>query len=202
MLPEVTILHRLNISPKNIWEIGVGLLQCCKTYPFINVGIPVKMFEPVESHYQEIAGAVINIPHVDLNNVALSDYDGQIGFYLMGERSFAEGIMSPEAAASLANNLSLDRLPKVSVPCCKISHFDYGQIDVCFMDVEGCEWKILSQMVSRPRVIRLEIGIDVEHSAKTRSYVTPDFDKIMAWMDDNGYFVFHRDEPDYWFVKR
>ena len=62
------------------------------------------------------------------------------------------------------------------VPAAPLADFDDGKIDVAVVDVEGNEYTVLKTMVSRPRIILVEI---VPNNTYRR--------EIMAWMEANNY---------------
>ena len=53
----------------------------------------------------------------------------------------------------------------------RISKFDEGNIDVLFLDTEGTEWFVLKHLLSRPTIITVEVGDNV-------NYVNPYIEKI------------------------
>ncbi len=74
-----------------------------------------------------------------------------------------------------------------------IDEFDNGQVDVLLSDTEGCEYFCIKNLVSRPKVIVLEIW--------GNRYVNPYIDEIGVWMGANGYRFAGRDETDALFIK-
>lgn len=194
MAVQRNVLQQANVTPRNVWEIGVGPPEFCHSASFIHQGIPVMLFEPVSTYYHALVDAFGHLPHVNIINVALSDHDSEALLRLSGLGSFVDGCASSANMAQIARGLLSDSLPAEKILCCKISHLDHGQIDVCLIDAEASEWKILSQMVSRPRIMRLEVGIGNQASR----YLTPNLDDIMAWIKDNHYSVVLQNGEDLW----
>lgn len=198
MTPEQSILNQLNISPRNVWEIGVGQPELCSSIAFIDLGVPVKLFEPFTPHYQRLNAVYGTKLNVEIYNVAILDIDGAVNLCLANECSWIEGVKSPAVHSSILTGSSLTNYPHDCVPGCRLSRFDYGQIDVLLVDTEGCEWKVISSMISRPKAIRLEMELGYPNKDQ---YRTPDEDKILEWLSRNGYRLAGRQADDSWFVK-
>jgi hypothetical protein len=199
VLKDHVIINNFVQQPKNIWEIGVGQPELCRTIPYIYAGIPVKMFEPLQSNYIKLVKAFGKFSNANINNFALFDEDSDVVLREQGECSSIVGIKSP-----VINHYGTDdaiQVPKSKIPALKINHFDYGQIDVALIDTEGCEWKIISSMVSRPRLICFEACMGL---AGDKPYFTPNYEKILEWMKFNHYEIAYKDpsgEGDFWFYK-
>lgn len=180
-----------SIKPNNIWEIGVGPPELCRAHAFIPTHLPIKLIEPFRPNYNRLVEAYGKYLNVDIFNIALGDEDKEVDFNMCGECSWVEGVESPSVFFGKPAGIHTEK-----VQCLKLSHFDHGQIDVALIDAEGSEWKILSQMVSRPRLIALEIRME----NLGRKYMTPDSDKIQKWLNDNKYHLLFSG-VDMWFVK-
>jgi len=191
---EYTILELLAaFNPKNIWEIGVGQPELCRSQAFMPTGIPIKLFEPFYPNYKKLTEAYGSFPNVDIFNIAVFDKDGEIEFNHDNECSWVEGVTSPTV---FFGNPPRE---KAKVPCCKLSRFDHGQIDVALIDVEGSEWNVISQIVSRPRLLVMEMFMKNDEQKKV--YTTPGFEEIKKWLVENKYKVFLNQYTDVWFYK-
>ena len=74
-----------------------------------------------------------------------------------------------------------------------MAEVDPGDIDVALIDTEGCEWKIISRMVSRPRFLSIE--------THNEWYQTPDYQKLLDWLTENNYKLIHTDVTDSWYMR-
>lgn len=179
----------LNFKPENIWEIGVGPTFLSRAVPFCSFGFPIKLFEPSLQNFKNLIEYTKQYKNIDVYNIALSDEDGIIELNEAGECSWVEGVNSPTA---FFGDSCIRK--KIKVPACKLSRFDYGQIDIALIDTEGSEWKILSQMVSRPRLISLEMRM--ENKELNKEYNTPNPEKIGQWIMENHYVPIMVDGAD------
>lgn len=179
--------------PKVIFEIGVGGPQVCRTTRFMGKpGIRVEMFEPNQESFAALEAAYGHFPNVVLHRIAVYDRDGDIALCSYGDSSFVAEIASPTAVDAPPEHVA--EIPRVRVPCRTLDHFDRGDIDLALIDTEGCEWKVVSQMVSRPKVIIVET-----HNGPT--YTTPDLEKLDGWMVQNGYRLRGHDAGDSLYVR-
>lgn len=64
-------------------------------------------------------------------------------------------------------------------PVLKFDTVDDGTIDYLTIDIEGCEFYVLQAMVSRPKVIFVEM--------QAVGYENPNLDEICQWMQREGY---------------
>ncbi|MBI5266362.1 MAG: FkbM family methyltransferase, partial [candidate division Zixibacteria bacterium] len=76
----------------------------------------------------------------------------------------------------------------------RFSEVDDGSFDLLSIDTEGCEWYVLSHLVSRPLVISVETG--------WKRYVNPFLREIKQWLDRERYQLWYRDGSDSVFLRR
>ena len=78
--------------------------------------------------------------------------------------------------------------------CKRFDEIDDGTIDLLSVDVEGSEWYVIKNLVSRPAVISVET-----HGAL---YSNPNLEKITGWMKNNDYIIWYKDRSDTVYVKK
>ncbi len=178
-------------SPQCIFEIGVGNPSISRIHQYLGTAVKLVLFEPNPQTFRQLVAAFGHHSNVTIHNVALYDRDGEIEFAMDGDSSFSTEVFAPTVYG--APTEYVESRPKVRVPCHTLNHYDQGQIDVALIDTEGCEWKVLDHMVSRPRLIVLETHMS--------AYKTPNLDLIEKWMADNGYRLDQRDASDSLYIK-
>ena len=80
------------------------------------------------------------------------------------------------------------------VPCTTIDEIDPGNWDVVILDMEGSEWLALQRLVSRPKLISVEVF-------SPHGYQNPYGMEIRTWMDLNRYKVVHMNRTSRIYLK-
>jgi FkbM family methyltransferase len=176
-----------------IFEIGVGNPSICRTAnEFVN---ECYLFEANPQIYKQLLQAYGNRPNFHIHNVAIADYDVEIEFSCNGDSSFISDIKSP---ASYGPKEYLDSFEKIKIPCKKICNFENDEsIDVILLDMEGSEWFVLKHLISRPKIVIIEM----QNSDET--YKNPFFNEILNWFKENNYeFQGTNNIKEDWFFKK
>lgn len=126
-----------------------------------------------------------HLPHVTLHHAAIADKQGTARFYECNASSFLEGVTSP---AKVNDHYQESDKGYYTVPTITTDMIDPGNVDLLAADVEGCEWFVLQNLISRPIVICLE--------THGNAYVNPHLGKIEFWMETNGYRKLGSNESD------
>jgi len=164
----------------NIYEIGVGNPSISRTLG--NYTDSLYLFEANPLIYAELAKAFSNKKNCRIFNLCICGYDGQIEFCSNGDSSYVHGVASP--AEMTGSEEYLKSFKKITVDCKTIKSFEaMAPIDILLLDMEGSEYQVLLDMVSRPR----EITIEMQNHNKT--YINPHFDDILSWMEKNEYIL-------------
>lgn len=167
----------LDFEPTCILEAGVGPMDECRTTEYWDQGVECWLFEPLPRFYAPLAQATQDMDNVHLFKVALWDFDGTVKFHNFAQGSYVQGV--PPRNNKRRNRRS-GKLTKV--PAATLSRYDTGRFDLALIDVEASEWMVLKHMVSRPRLISLEMW-----KPSSPAYCHQHYDEIMTWMLDNGY---------------
>lgn len=180
-----------HIHPRVIFEIGVGNPSISRSIRYMgDPSVRIEMFEPNAQTFRDLQRAFGGVPNVTLHNVALCDRDGEIEFCEDGDSSYISNVVSPTVFNAPPEYVASRK--RVMVPCRTIAHYDRGDIDIALIDTEGSEWKIVSHMVSRPKLLVLE--------TENGPYRTPNLDQMTLWLAQNGYKLHKQDLGDSWYV--
>lgn len=179
-------------SPRRVAEIGVGgQKKYIHVDSLIQKGVPALLVEPHPKSCNLLREIYKNSNHVETHEVALSDHCGIATLYDANMSSYLEGTVSPFS-------IQIGTQPKEHhrVACTTFDTIDPGDIDIMFIDVEGAEYFVLKHMVSRPKIIQIEVGKTQETSLITK-FTNSRIIEIRRWFDENGYqFAFAADEND------
>jgi FkbM family methyltransferase len=89
-------------------------------------------------------------------------------------------------------------LQNIKVQSLKMNDIDNGKITHLFIDAEGAEWFVLKNLISRPQMIKLEMG-NPNHPIK---YANPFMKEILQWFKDNNYKFEKHIDSDMIFIKQ
>lgn len=128
--------------------------------------------------------------NVTILNAAITDKNESVKIYERNASSFVGGVNSP---AKVNDRYEENDEDSYTVPGMTINRIDDGTIDVLLSDTEGCEWFCIKNLISRPKLIVLEL--------RGQGYVNPYFNQIMDWMLVNRYGLIGYDYTDFAFVK-
>lgn len=187
------IIQKLN--PKNIWEIGVGNADICRTKHYLGTNIQLKLFEVNPKTYANLIAAYGRYSNVHIYNFGLYDKNDIIDFLEDGDSTCCSEVQSPTAVLGTVKmgGTWVANKPRVKMSVRDMAEIDVGDIDVALIDTEGCEYKIVSRMKSRPRFMSLE--------THNEWYKTPNYEELLYWTQQNGYKLIHTDTTDSWFLR-
>ena len=186
------LIFESNLNIKKAAEIGVYSFASSSIKPLIERGITCDLFEAIPDYSKKIAADIANFPNAEVHNLAVSNYSGDITFFLAGPSTFDSSQM--ESPAINHDNFDKNIAEKVTVQCVDFSQIDTGDYDFISIDVEGGEYRILERMKSRPKLINLE--------TQSRDYINPKLGSITDWMIENNYTIWFRNNTDTIFIKK
>jgi len=183
--------------PSHVAEVGTFNPGHLQVLPFLfDDKCRVQLFEPNPECVSKLRAAFREAKNVEINEVAIGEEYGQAILQVpvarrncpnAGSSAFLQGVRSPYHAREAAGRK--EEMDDIRVEIAPLSEFDDGGIEVLAVDTEGGEWGVLLGMVSRPKVIGLEMRGKF-------GYENPFTSSIEQWMADNGYVEYFRGETD------
>ena len=149
-------------------EVGVGPLSFMVPY----VGLAQKMIL-IEPHHDIVQHTKTYMPPDFVHQAAVAHKECRLNFRDNG--SNGTGFLSMLDWAPWKGRRGVLR-NRYRVDCYPFSHWDDGSIDLINIDCEGSEHFVISNMVSRPVLICIEI----EESSPNAKY-------MLDWLDKEGY---------------
>lgn len=185
------VLTRIG-TPRHVCEIAAGSASKCFAAAFIGEAERITLVEPQPALFSTL---VINYrlsPGVELHNVAVMDAPGTVEVCCHPAGSTDGYVYGEDAPCHSRNVKYTDRVQVESV---RMTAIDPGTIDLLWLDSEGCEWYALRHMVSRPRMIRVEME-DTDHGYRNRFLL-----EIEDWLADEGYEKVGIQDADWVYVR-
>jgi FkbM family methyltransferase len=131
-----------------------------------------------------------NNENVIILNYAIANYTGKINLYNRWDHpdasAFIEGL--PSCPAVINDAYSKNSKDIIECDCTTFDKIDTGDIDILFIDIEGAEWFVLKNMISKPKIISLET-----HGYK---YTNPYMQNINDWVKENNYSIMYKGQTD------
>jgi FkbM family methyltransferase len=193
-------LHQLSqaigIHPRTVCEIGVNAPDKCSLAKFHGTAKMV-LVEPLPW----LADALrVAYPFATVHACAIGATAGEALLYDRGEGSWIDQVPDggapdehPKHSAMRRDKFNAQFVRKVEVKTA--DEIDDGTIDILAIDVEGAEWLVLQNIVSRPKLLRVETHFS--HSG----YMNPHYAEIMEWAFSNGYTLAAQDVSDSLFIR-
>ncbi len=177
--------------PTHVAEVGVYHPETSNIYDYIIGGVKTTLVEPDPESIKLIKEHFAERNNVILYPYAIFNRSGKINLIQRAASTFIGDLET--SPAIINDNYQLDLKDSISVESKKFSEIDKGDIDLISIDIEGSEWFVISDMVSRPSVISIETHGGI--------YINPYLDKIEGWMKENGYKLWYQDKSDSVYIK-
>jgi FkbM family methyltransferase len=159
--------------------------ETSNVFDFINDGIKTWLVEPDKDSLKKIYEVFKN-KNVVIYPFAIYDYNGKIELIQRSASTFVKDL--PSSPAIVNDSYKIDENDAFEVGCKVFSDIDNGEIDLLSVDTEGCEWYILKNMKSRPKIISLE--------THGKFYTNPFIINIKEWISFNGYKIWYKTKSD------
>lgn len=183
--------QKIGFIPKIVAEVGVYLPQTSNVLGFINQGISTMLVEPDPLCITKIEEYFTGKDNVKVFQNAIYTENTEIELYRTNASTFVSTLSSSPA---LVNDKYLKQdKDKFTAVAIKFSDIDSGNIDLLSIDTEGCEWFVISTMLSRPQIISIE--------THAKNYINPYLKDLNNWMLENNYTIWYIDKSDTVFIK-
>lgn len=177
-MPLYSIACEFKVKPKHVCECATLFADTIETWGFLNYGCRMTLIEPQPEPFKTLVKEYGHLDTVRFFNVAIGWAHGTS--LLMRDNgpngsAYIAGINAPRVQHRRDPNFTSG----IEVPRVPWEVVDDGTIDLLHLDMEGMEWTVLQQLISKPKMI------SVEWTAP--DYVQPNAKEIEQWMDEGGY---------------
>lgn len=176
----------LGLDVNHVVEVGVYLPHTSNILDWIQKGVRTTLVEPSPPSIQAIESYFKDNTNITLHKVAIFETNGTISLYNRDASTF---IAEPGSSPAMINdNYTPDESDKIEVECRRFDEIDDGSIDILSVDIEGAEWYVIQNLVSRPAIVSVE--------THGKFYINPRMEDINHWMESNGYKPWFKDKSD------
>lgn len=155
-------------------NVGMAILYFKKFYPESKI----MAFEanPVTFNYLKKNIIANNLANVEIFNLALSDKQGTISFFVDDQNSLI---------SSLDPNRYGNNRKKVTINCDKLSNFIQGNtFDLAKIDVEGAEFQIMDDLMESKAIQKIEqFIVEYHHNMNETAYLS----KFLECFESSGF---------------
>jgi len=173
------------IQFSSVCEVGVYMPETSNLLKFIKDGIKTILVEPDKRSLSRIR-TVFKNDNVIIVPYAIYDYNGELELVQREASTFAKDL--PSSPALDNDNYTIKNQDTFKVKCKVFNDVDPGDIELLSIDTEGCEWYVIKNLVSRPKVICLE--------THGRYYTNPFIREIRQWMKMHKYNAWYKTKSD------
>jgi FkbM family methyltransferase len=184
-------LQRKGFNPNHVAEVGVWQPGTSNIRDYILAGIRTTLVEP-DPESIELIRKQFPTENLTLHEVAIYDRNGELELCKRAASTFVKSL--PSSPTLVNDRFEIDDADTLVVQARVFNEIDDGSIDLISIDVEGSEWYVLQNMLSRPAVISIET-----HGGL---YTNPYLEEIRAWLDDNQYLIWYKDKSDSVYVRK
>ncbi len=174
-----------------VCEVGVYMPETSNILKFIHHGTKAILVEPDKRSLARIY-KMFKDKNVVVYPYAIYDYNGTLELVQREASSFAKDL--PSSPAQVNDNYTINKQDTFIVECKVFHDIDPGNIDLLSVDTEGCEWYIMKNLVSRPKIISLE--------THGKFYTNPFIHEIRNWMEQNHYCIWYKTKSDTIYYKK
>jgi FkbM family methyltransferase len=154
-------------------------------------GVKTTLVEPDPKNIKAINEFFEGKSNITLHTCAIFDYNGTLELSQREASTFVSSLK--ESPAIINDHYVPNEKDKFEVECKRFDVIDDGTIDLLSIDTEGCEWYVLKNLISRPKVLSVE--------THGKSYTNPFLNEINNWVLKNDYLIWYKDMSDTVFIK-
>lgn len=179
-----------NVTFSHVCEVGVYLPETSNVLDFIEAGIRATLVEADPETVVKIK-EFFKDKDITLHPYAVWETGGTIRLSRAKASTFVSELGSSPAIEN--DNFKVEDNDSFETESRNFADLDDGTIDLISIDIEGCEWYVIKNMTSRPKIVSVE--------THGKYYTNPFIGEISAWMTDNGYALWYKDGSDSVFVR-
>ena len=166
-------------------EVGVYHPHTSKIIDFINANIPSILVEADPLSVERILDYFKN-RNVTVYPYAMWDEEKLVTLFRVGASTFVSDI--GHSPAKTNDHYVENNKDSFTVESKRFSSIDSGDFDLLTIDIEGAEWYVLKHLISRPKIINIELRAD--------RYSNPFMMEIIEWLRTNNYTLWYHDDTD------
>jgi len=178
--------HRKAITINHVCEVGVYKPDTSNVIDFIESGCKADLVEADPDNVQLITEKFAGFENVRIHAKAVYNRGGKVKLSRAKASTFISELDQSPALINDSYVRSSDN--EFEIDCVIFSSIDSGNFDLISIHIEGAEWYVLSEMVSRPKVISIE--------THGKYYTNPFLPQIKQFMKANGYNEWYLDKSD------
>ena len=169
-------IEYVTFEPKSVLEAGVGPVEHCRSRRYWKTADCV-LFEPAQQFHAVLADLTNEFPRVRIFPHAVWDHGDGVEFYDFNKGiSYVKGVTPRTHMGQRQRREVLTRVPSMV-----LSDIDKGCFDLVLLDVECAEWYAIKHLVSRPKLLVVELY------KRNKVYRHPHDAEIRHWCKQNGY---------------
>ncbi|MBK9256268.1 MAG: FkbM family methyltransferase [Saprospiraceae bacterium] len=180
-----------NYRPKKICEVGVFLPEESNVLGFIKDDIPTTLIEADPIYAQNIRTYFEDRKNVEVVEAAVFDYRGTVELCRRASSTFISQLSSSPALVNDRYEVKGEDI--FTVKSIVFDDVDKGAFDLVSIDIEGAEWYVIKNMVSRPDILSIE--------THGKYYINPQMELISDWLNKNKYQLWYKDDSDSVYIK-
>jgi len=180
---------QISFKPRTICEVGTGGYTCVlQTEYILDLDCKFIFVEANPVSFGILNQNFGNNSKFKLYNVAVADENKKGKYYTHQANSEdASGYIEGINSSAILKGYNFQNV--IEIDFIKFSEIDDGTIDILIADIEGAEYFLLKNMISRPKIIILETVFQDK------------LNEINTWMTDNNYTLIKSEGEDSMFVK-
>jgi FkbM family methyltransferase len=170
----------------HVCEVGVYKPETSNVLDFTESGCIADLVEADPDNIELIKQRFSGYNNVRIHGKAVYNREGRVKLSRAEASTFISELEKSPALINDSYVRSSDN--EFEADCVLFSSIDDGTIDLLSIDIEGAEWYVLSEMLSRPKVISIE--------THGKYYTNPFLPQIHQFMIDSGYNEWYLDSSD------
>lgn len=185
-------IKRRKIILAHVAEVGVFRPETSNIYDFIEDGLRTTLVEPDPDCICRIHAKWENYNNVTLVPKAVALSQGKIKLVQRQASTFIADLS--ESPAIVNDNYQIREEDVFETESILFSAIDDSTIDLLSVDIEGAEWFVFQNLISRPKVISVE--------THGKYYQNPYTKELRGWFANNKYVLWYKTKSDSVYFKQ